>query len=166
MATEGWVCPVTAVAATGDVTQLYPAWVSAGVAKAASTNGQLLRRPLQGALHSIQIQPNGSDGGTIEIYDIDGGQIGADVSSLTAITNTQLAAAITAGNAKLIFQQTFAGTVGSGVVNAPGIFRAFMKGLAARFSNAAGGGGSPQGLCTLNLVVSGGYEKVESRGGY
>ncbi len=166
MATEGWVCPVTAVTTTGDVTQLYPAWVSAGVAKAGSTNGQLLRRPLQGALQSIQIEPDGSNGGTIQIYDIDGGPFGADVSSATAITNAQLTAAITAGQAKLIFEQTFAGTIGSGVVNAPGIFRAFMKGLAARFTNAGGAMGAPAGACTLNLVVSGGYEKVESRGGY
>ncbi len=165
MATDAWVIPLTAVASTGDVTQLYPAWCTAGVAKAGSTNGQLIRRPHEGAMHSLQIEPDGSNGGTIQIYDIDGGENGADVSSATAITNAQLAAAITAGRAKLIFEQTFAGTVGSGVVNAPGIFRAFMKGLAARFSNDAGGPG-PSGICTLNLVVDGGYWKVESRGGY
>ncbi len=166
MATEGWVCPLTAVAATGDVTQLYPAWVSAGVAKAGSTSGQLIRRPLQGALHSIQVENDGTNGGTLQIYDIDGGQNGADVSSATAITNAQLSAAITAGRAKLIFEQTFSGTAGAQIVNAPGVYRAFLKGLAARFSNAAGGGGSAQGTCTLNLVVGGGYFKVESRGGY
>lgn len=162
MATEGWVCPITAVVATGDVTQLYPAWVSAGVAKASSSNGDLLRRPLQGALHSIQVEADGVDGAVIQIYDIDGGQFGADVSSATAITNTQLSAAITAGKAKLIFEQQFAGTTGSGPVNAPGVFRAFMKGLAARMVMDDPTAAS----CKLNLVVSGGYEKVESRGGY
>lgn len=161
MSTEGWVIPLTAVAADGNVTQLYPAWVSAGVAKSSSTNGQLIRRPLQGALHSIQIEPNGTDGGTVEIFDIDGGEAGANVSSATAITDSQLDAAIAAGKAKKIWEQQFAGTVGTGPVNAAGIFRAFQKGLAARFSN-----GGPTGTCTLNLVVSGGYEKVESRGGY
>lgn len=161
MATEGWVCPLTAVATTGDLTQLYPAWVSAGVAKAGSTNGQLIRRPLQGALHSIQIEADGTNGGTIQIYDIDGGDVGADVSSATAITNAQLTTLINAGKAKLIWEQQFAGTVGTGPVNAAGIFRAFMKGLAARMTMQ-----SPAGGCTLNLVVSGGYEKVESRGGY
>lgn len=161
MATQGWVIPLTAVAATGIVTQLYPANCTAGVAKAGSVNGQLLRRPLQGALHSIQVEPNGTDGGTIQIYDIDGGQWGADVSSATTITNAQLVTAIASGLAKLIFEQSFSGTVGSGVVNAPGVFRAFMGGLAGRFSNSG-----PTGTCTLNLVVGGGYMKVESRGGY
>ncbi len=162
MATEGWICPLTAVAATtGIITQLYPVWVSAGVAKAGSSNGQLIRRPLQGAMHSIQIEPNGSDGGLVEIWDVDGGDIGADVSSATTITAAELALLITAGKAKKIWEQQFAGTVGTGPVSAAGIFRAFMKGLAARFTNAG-----PTGTCTLNLVVSGGYEKVESRGGY
>lgn len=158
---EGWVCPLTCVATTGNVTQLYPAWVSAGVAKAGSTNGQLIRTPLQGALHSIQIEPDGSNGGKVEIYDIDGSEAGADVSSATAITNAQLTAAIAAGTAKLIWEQEFPGTVGSGPVNASGIFRSFMKGLAARFSAS-----SPAGTCKLNLVVDGGYRKTESRGGY
>ncbi len=163
MATEGWVCPLTAVAATGDLTQLYPAWVTAGVAKSSSSNGQLIRRPLQGALHSIQVENDGSNGGTLQIYDIDGGQNGADVSSATAITNTQLVAALAATppRAKLIFEQTFSGTAGAQIVNAPGVYRAFLKGLAARFSNAG-----PTGTCTVNLVVGGGYDKVESRGGY
>lgn len=161
MSQDSWVCPLTAVAATGDVTQLYPAWVSAGVAKSSSTNGQLLRRPLQGALYSIQIEPNGTDGGTIQIYDIDGGDNGADVSSATAITNAQLSAAITAGRAKLIWEQQFAGTVGSGPVNASGIDRDFMHGLAARYTNDG-----PTGTCKLNLVIGGGYWKTESRGGY
>lgn len=165
MATEGWVCPLTAVASTGDVTQLYPAWVSAGVAKAGSTNGQLIRRPLQGALHSIQFESDGTNGGTVQIYDIDGGMVGADVSSATAITDAQLTTAINNGWAKLIFEQNFSGTPGSQVISAPGVFRAFLKGLAARFTNDAAGPG-PQGSCKLNLVVGGGYDKVESRGGY
>lgn len=161
MATEGWVCPLTAVAATGDLTQLYPAWVSAGVAKAGSTNGQLIRRPLQGALHSIQVEADGTNGGIIQIYDIDGGQFGADVSSGTAITNAQLTTALAGGGAKLIFEQQFAGTTGSGPINAPGVYRAFLKGLAARMTMD-----TPTGGCKLNLVVGGGYFKVESRGGY
>lgn len=158
---QGWVCDLTAVASTGNVTQLYPANCTAGVAKAASTNGQQIRRPLQGALHSIQVEADGSNGGVIQIYDIDGGQWGADVSSATTITNTQLAAAITAGKAALIFEQQFSGTAGSGPVNAPGVYREFLHGLAARFYNAG-----PTGTCKLNLVVGGGYMKVDSKGGY
>ncbi len=160
MATDPWVVALTAVAATtGDVTQLYPTWCSAGVNPATATNAQLIRRPMAGAMHSIQVKPDGSNGGTLEIFDINGLELGVDVSSAAVITAAVLDAAITAGKAKLIFNQSFAGTVGSGVVNAPGIFRAFMHGLAARFSNAG-----PTGICTLNLVCDFGYCMVESRG--
>lgn len=174
MATDAWVINVTATGQSaagigtnnGDGIQLYPAWVTAGVAKATSSNGQLLRRPLQGALHSIQIEPDGSNGGSLQIYDMDATSEGADVSSAATVTAAQIAAALAATppRAKLLFEQTFAGTVGSGIVNAPGINRAFMKGLVARFGNGAGAAAA--GSCTLNLVVDGGYEKVESRGGY
>lgn len=168
MTTEAWVVPVSATsnsgtANTGNGVQLYPPWVGAGVAKATSTNGQLLRRAMQGAIHSIQVEPNGTDGGTIQLYDMDGSLEGADVSSLTAVTNAQIVAALAATppRAKLIFEQTFSGTVGSGFVNAPGVYRGFMKGIVARFGNTAA-----TGSCTLNLVCDGGYMVVESRGGY
>jgi hypothetical protein len=161
MATDGWVVSLTAVASNGNLTQLYPVWATAGVAKASSTAGQWIRVPSGGALHSIQIEPNGTDGGKIEIYDLAGNQAGADVSSATTITNAQLTAAITAGHAKLIWEQQFAGTVGTGPANASGIFRSFLGGLVARFSNAG-----PTGTCVLNLVVEGGHCKVQSLGGY
>lgn len=163
MSVEGWVCPITAVASTGDLTQLYPAWVTVGVAKTGSTNGQIIRRPLQGALHAISVEANGTDGGVIQIYDIDGGQNGADVSSATAITNAQLVAALAATppRAKLLYEQQFSGTTGSGPISPPGVYIGFMKGLAARMTMD-----TPAGGCKLNLRVGGGYEKVESRGGY
>src|SRR3954466_1937772 len=116
MATDPWVVSLTAVASSGDITQLYPAGGSAGVAPASATNGQLIRRPYAGAIHSIQVKPDGTNGGTLELYDINGLELGVDVSSGTAITDAVLQAAITAGKAKLIFTQSFAGTVGSGVV--------------------------------------------------
>lgn len=159
-ATDAWVVPLTGVAdTTGVVTQCYPAWVSAGVDPASATNGQLIRRPMQGAMHSLQVETDGSHGGTVQLYDITGLQYGTDVSSGTAITAAVVNAAITAGTAKLIFEQNFAGTAGSGTVNAPGIYRSFMKGLAARFIVDGG-----TGTCKLNMVVSGGFQKVESRG--
>lgn len=162
MATDSWVIPLTAVAATGNLQQLYPAFVSAGIAKGTATAGQLVRQPMNGVMHSLQIKPNGADGGTIEFYDIDGQDWGADVSSADVITNAQLTTALASTSsrkAKLIFTQEFAGTIGSGVANAPGIYRAFMRGLAARFWNAG-----PTGTCTLNLVCNGGYYKYPSRG--
>lgn len=149
---------LTGVASNGDVTQLYPAFCTAGVAKSSSSVGQLIRKPMQGALHSIQLKPDGSHGGTLELYDVNGEDAGADVSSATTITDSQLDTLIAAGKAKLIYSQDFAGTVGSGVLNAPGLYRPFMKGLAGRFVGS--------GTCELNLVVSGGFQKQESRGSY
>lgn len=162
MATEAWSgITVTSVAATGDLKQLYPTFCTPGVAKAGSTPGQLLRRPMQGALHSIQVKPDGANGGTIELWDVDGGDAGADVSSLDVITNAQLVALVAQGRAKLIYRQDFAGTIGSGPTNAAGIYRTFVKGLAARMYDD-----TPVGNCELNLVVTGGFMKTESRGGY
>lgn len=159
---DSWVIATTAVVAAGDLQQLYPVWASAGVAFAGSTNGQLIRRTSEGALHSIQIKTDGVNGGTLELYDIDGQEWGADVSSGTAITNAQLLVALAAGRAKLIYNISFAGTVGSLPASAPAIVgRGFLKGIACRFSNAG-----PTGVITLNMVVSSGHRKVESRGGY
>ncbi len=159
---DSWVIALTAVAASGDLQQLYPVWATAGVAKAGSTNGQLLRKTSEGAMHSIQIKTDGVNGGTLEIYDIDGETWGADVSSGTTITNAQLTAALAVNKAKLIYNISFAGTVGSLPASAPAIVgRGFMHGLAARFSNAG-----PTGTATLNMIVSSGHRKVESRGGY
>ncbi len=159
-ATDAWVVPLTGVAdATGSATQLYPAWVTAGVAPATANNNELIRKPMQGALHSLQVETDGSHGGKIQIYDISGIDLAVDVSSATAISATVLNAAVTAGTAKLIYENTFSGTAGSGAINAAGIYRSFMKGLAARFIYDTG-----PATCTLNLVVSGGFQKVESRG--
>jgi hypothetical protein len=158
LSTNAWVVALTGVAADGNVTQLYPVSCSAGVAKASSTIGQLLRRPMEGALHSVQVRADGANAGVIEVYDVNGEDAGADVSSATTITDTQLDALITAGRARLIFVQDVPMTAGTGVINAPGLYRAFAKGLAARYVSA--------GACTLNLVVTGGCRKTESRGGY
>jgi hypothetical protein len=149
MATESWVIPLTAVAANGDVTQLYPAKCTAGTALATATNAQMVRTPTHGELISIQVQTDGTNAGVIEIYDINGIELGINVSSLTAITDTQLDAAIASGDAVLLYSQN---VVATGVTPPSSTYRKFMKGLAARF--VSGGG-----TCTLNLVCSGGYAK-------
>lgn len=157
MSTDAWVVDVTFTAANGNVKQLYPQFVSAGIAKASATIGQLVRSPAAGALHSLQIKPDGTNAGVIEFYDVNGADAGADVSSTDVITDAQLDGLVARGKAKLLFTQEFVGTVGNGIVNAPGIYRTFTHGLAARFVAAAG-------ACTLNLVCNGGYFKYESRG--
>lgn len=165
--TDAWVIDTTAVFPAGNVQQLYPVWATPGVAKAGSLNGQLLRKTSEGAVHSIQVKTDGVNGGTLELYDIDGETWGADVSSGTTITNAQLTAALAVNQAKLIYSISFAGTVGSLPSSGATIVgRGFLHGLAARFSNGVDPGTPAAGVVTLNLVVSSGQRKVESRGGY
>lgn len=133
--------------ATGNVTQLYPPFAVAGVNPATAMLGQQIRSPLEGLLYSLQIETDGTNGGTLQIYDISGLDAGADVSSATVITATQLNAMITAGRAKIIYEQNFISSpetpVGFG-------YRNFMHGLAGRLISASGS-------CKLNMVVGGGF---------
>lgn len=149
---EGWVCPLTHVADnTGDATQLYPAWCTAETAPASATPANQVRQPSEGTLFAVQVEADGSNGGTLQIYDCNGMDYGVDVSSATAITATQLNALVTAGKARLILEQGFAG---SGLTPwAPIGPRAFMKGLVGRFIGASGS-------CSVNLSVRGGYRKL------
>jgi hypothetical protein len=133
--------------ATGDLTQLFPTWMATGVAKASAVNGDLIRKPTGGVLDFIQIQTDGTNGGIIEIWDINGEMIGANVSSATAITNAQLVLLQAQGKAKLLYSQNFTATAGAATPAAAG--RVFSFGLAARFVAAAG-------ACSLNLNVNGG----------
>lgn len=149
---EGWVCSLTAVASNGNVTQLYPAWCSVGTARSTATPAQEVREPTSGEMTGLQVKTDDTNGGLIELWDVSGVDCGAEVSSAATITNAQLAAAITAGTAKLIYSQNF---VGSGVTPPSMGYIRFLKGLAARFSNSG-----PTGTCSLNIKVSGGYRKI------
>jgi hypothetical protein len=134
--------------ATADIQQLYPAYAAAGAVPATATPAQQVRYPCEGQLISMQVASDGVQPGIVELYDISGMELGIDVSSLTAITDAQLDAAISAGTAKLMLVQNFAG---SGLTPwAPVGPASFMKGLAVRVVGASG-------TCTLNLVVHGGY---------
>ncbi len=145
---DRWVCALSLVAADGNVTQLYPSYAAAGTDSSTATPSQQVRKPCEGQLISVQICSDGSNGGILELYDINGDDLGINVSSATTITDTQLDTAITAGRAKLILKQNFAG---SGLTPwAPVGPASFMKGLAARAVGATG-------TCDLNLVVHGGY---------
>jgi len=135
------------VASNGDLTQLYPTWFTAGVDKATAVNGDLIRKPTGGVLDFIQIQTDGTNGGIIEIWDINGEMAGANVSSATTITNAELVILQNLGKAKLLYSQNFTATAGAATPAAAD--RVFSYGLAARFVAAAG-------ACQLNLVVNGG----------
>lgn len=145
---EGWSgISLSAVTSTGDLKQLYPTWAPTGTAKASATNGQQIKGPCEGILHQVQVKTDGVNGGTIEIWDLNGDDAGVDVSSATAITDAQLTTLKNLKRAKLIYSQNFQGApttpFGTG-------FRPFQLGLAARFIAGAG-------ACELNLVVGGGF---------
>jgi len=141
------------VAAAGNLTQLYPTWVSNGdVATGPRSPGQKIRSPMQGTLHSVQVRTDGANGGNIEIWDINGGDGGIDVSTATTITNAQLVALQNRGLAKLIYRQDFTAGFGAATPSAPP--RSFLHGLAARFVGGAG-------TVELNLVVEGGFMVIQ-----
>lgn len=149
-----WVSSSLPIQAAANVTQLYPIYAPVGVAPGSATNGQLIRMPTEGVLHSVQVETDGTNGGTIQIYDINGIEAGADVSSSDQITNTQLTAMLADGRARLIYEQNF---IGSGITPVGTGARSFQKGLAAR---AVGSTGS----CKLNLSVGGGYRLTQKVG--
>lgn len=142
---------LTAVAASGNLTQLYNASCTAGTAIASANHGDTLRKPAGGHLLSAQVQTDGTNGGTIEIYDINGLEAGADVSAGTAITNSQLATALAAGRARLIWSQDFSADAGARTASAR--IMPFLHGLAARYVNVVEG--TPTGACWLNIVADG-----------
>lgn len=157
MSTNAWSgVALAGVAANGNLTQLYPADAAAGVTRP-GTLGQQIRVTREGSLHSIQLKSDGINAGTLELWDVNGDDAGADVSAGTAITNAQLTALQARGLARLIFRQDYAAGVGSGVMNAAGVYRTFMRGLAARLVST--------GAAELNLVVEGGYVYNTSLGG-
>lgn len=160
MSDNSWVIALTAVAATGNVTQCYPAWAPTGVNPATAARGEEIRHPREGQLHSFHVGVDGSNGGTLEIYDINGADAGADVSSAAVITNAQLVSLISRGLAKLLYTIDFAGTVGSGPAPYSGLYRAFARGLGMRFSNVG-----PTGACKVNCVIGGiGFQLQASAG--
>jgi hypothetical protein len=148
---DRWTVPLSIVAATGDVTQLYPTWAPPGTAPGTATPANQVRMPCEGQLISLQVQTDGNSSMVLEIWDVSGIELGIDVSSAATITDAQIDAAVAAGKARLIFTQNIAG---SGLTPiAPVGPAGFVKGLAARASGASG-------TCILNLVVHGGYRYI------
>ena len=142
---------INAVASTaGDLTQLYPASCSVGTG--ALTLGTLIRKPCEGTLVALQVEPDGTNGGEIEIWDVNGADVGADVDTATAITQPQLTAAIAMGRARILYSQKFSGSSGSRLAIAHGV--PFMHGLAARYINSTG-------YCQLNITADGGFCKTQ-----
>lgn len=145
---EGWAGIVVEDSVfNGNLKQLYPTWAPAGINPAAATNGQQIRQPIEGILYSMQVQTDLTNAGVIEIWDLNGADGGADVSSADVITNAELIVAQAKGLAKLIYSQNFVATGVTPPTTGP---RAFQRGLAARFVSSAG-------QVSLNMVVTGGF---------
>lgn len=152
-----WIVTLTAVLANGNATQLYPAYATAGVAKSSATPGQNIRAPSGGKVHSLRVIPDGTNAGTLEIWDANGEMIGADVSTAAVVTDTQIDTLVTQRMAKLLHTDSIAAAVTA--ENRATISLDFTKGLVARFSNA-GAAGSVQ----LVMSVTGGH-KTKQRSG-
>jgi hypothetical protein len=148
-----WVISLTAVAATGNLTQLYPASCTAG--SGATTSGTLKRSPCEGVLVNCQVEPDGTNGGEIQLWDVNGADVGADVDTAVVITNAQLTTLINAGKARQIYGQKFSGSSGARIAIAYGV--PIMHGIAARYINGTG-------TIELNIVANGCMRKTEITG--
>lgn len=148
---EGWTQSLAAVTASGNLEQLYPSWAPAGVDPASATTGQQLRGPVEGKVWSLQLQTDGTNAGIIELWDVNGADAGANVSSTNVITNAQLVALQALGKAKLMYSQNFIASPETPITMG---VKAFQHGLAARFVGLAGTLG-------VNLTVSGGFRLTD-----
>ena len=137
---------------TGNLQQLFPNWVTVGTG--ATTSGTLVRQACEGTLVNAQIETDGTNGGEFELWDLNGAEVGADVNTATAITAAQLTALQVLGRAKIIWSQKFTGSAGAKIPIAMGV--PFCFGLAGRYVNAG-----PAGKVWLDLIVDGGFRKVE-----
>lgn len=147
-----WVIQLNAVLANGNLTQLYPDSCTAG--SGATTSGTLKRSPCEGVLVNAQVEPDGTNGGEIQLWDVNGADIGANVDTTNVITDAQLNTLIAAGKARAIYGQKFSGSSGSRLAIAYGV--TIMHGIAARYVNTPAAG-----TLELNLVVGGCCRKTE-----
>jgi len=139
----------------GNLTQIYPNWDQGAGAGQAKGNalpiapGGTLRTPQGGRVGQLSFQSDGSNGGIVELWDINGLDFPADVSSAEAITAAQLTALQARGKAQLIGSYNIAG---SPTVPAVGSLAfGFMRGLAARFI-------ATTGFVKLNIIAEGGIQ--------
>lgn len=148
---DAFTVNLTAVSSTGNLKQVYSPKCTPGAGTGAS--GSQKRQPNEGVLWNAEVKTDGTNGGTIEIYDINGADIGADVDTLDAITNAQLTSLLASGKATLMWTQSFAGSGSARLAITRGT--TFSKGLAARFWNAG-----VVGTCVLNIQWDGGQKKT------
>lgn len=146
-----FVITLSAVTSTGNLTQIYFPGATAG--DGTGVSGTQKRFPAGGLLFEAEVQADGTNGGVIELWDIDGNDGGADVDTATVITNAQMvvAAALSPPKARLIYSQSFAGSGTARLAINKGT--RFNWGLAARFVAGAG-------TCNVNFDVEMGFRKI------
>lgn len=146
------------VGASGNLTQFFPEWVTAGV----TTNnpGDMRRKTTEGVLHRIDLSPVDQFGGYFELWDVGGRPYDVsgsnNVNTGTTLTDAYLQAEKTAGRAKQIWRIDFKGD--SGLMTKTFATRVpFSHGLAGRFVNTDETAGTID--INVNIVAEGGYLK-------
>lgn len=145
------------VSATGDLTQLFPAFATAGAGTL--LRGELVRKTCEGVLYRVDVDPSDAVGGYFELWDVAGQPFGAtnNINTQTQLTNTYVAAEQAAGRARMIWRTDFKGD--SGLTTKTFATRTvFNQGLAGRFVNAIDAVGTKN--IAVNIVAEGGYFKV------
>ena len=157
--TQAWSPMIlTNVAAAGDLTELFPDFVTPGVAT--NNPGDLRRKTTEGVLHRVDLSPIDQFGGYFELWDVGGRPYdfaGANnINTGTAITDAYLLAEKAAGRAKQIWRIDFKGD--SGLMTKTFATRVpFSHGLAGRYVNTDETAGTVE--ININIVAEGGYLK-------
>ncbi len=149
---------INAVAASGNAVALFPNHVTVGSAD--TTAGAERRAQREGVCTRLEVYS--TNGGLLELFDIAGlvSEIAGNnnVNLGTTLTDAYITAQIAAGKARKIYSAEVTGTAG----DRPQLLQnigPFVRGLAARFSNAG-----PTGAATINIIADGGFEKYEFGG--
>lgn len=150
-----WHKELTAVASDGVITQMFPTFCDSG--PGAGTQGELVRRPMEGVISELTVSGDGTNAGTIELWDASGDDVTAKkMDQGETITNAEMATLVAAGSAKKLGQWTVAGTDQLTIYRAGGTGAVCLKGLMARFSNAG-----PTGTIDVSINASGLFQKYE-----
>jgi hypothetical protein len=148
-------------AATDALTQLFPSFVSAGVATVAA--GAERRKTTEGVLYRIDIDPADGVGGYFELWDLGGRPYGAtdNINTGTDVTDAYLVSETAQGRARLIWRTDFKGDSGL-TTKTFATTTPFMFGLAGRFVNIVDVAGTKS--VYVNIIAEGGYCKYTVSG--
>lgn len=147
---------VANVTAAGNVTQLFPSFVTPGTG--ATTMGTERRSCTEGVLYRIDISPSDAVGGYFELWDVCGVPYGVtnNIDTGTVLTNAFLILEQAANRGRMIWRVDFKGD--SGMTTKTFSTRVpFNRGLAGRYVNIVDAVGSKN--VTVNIVAEGGYRK-------